>query len=369
MLAVLAGWRAGEAAASGIAVTNGSTRAAPLPVMRWVLAPYEVTAGAFRISLFVASHHPVGFEPVAGVKFTATDGTTVKTVWTTALDTDNSYGDALRCYTAIIDPATATALNAGLLRIDAEVYPWLGAMRTTDPAGTRPMATLRTDGVSSNPAAPWVIGYDPAGNRYSQQFVLVDPVNGTGTASAAMVASTLAAARAVAPASRARDINTACQAGYLANRTLPAANGQASQTRSIDGMTIVLAAGIHAGLGTTSVTTGLATAEIPVRIMGDPADANPRGSCIVQTGANPTSRATRFRWQNLTVEQGTNQLSSAVFQFIDNATFRGKAGQESNTAAPFVSGALGAAWAPATCASGCIAPMKPRGTSIPIRRR
>ena len=25
-----------------------------------------------------------------------------------------------------------------LLRIDAEVYPWLGAMRTTDPAGTSP---------------------------------------------------------------------------------------------------------------------------------------------------------------------------------------------------------------------------------------
>ena len=132
-LAVLAGWRAGEAAASGIAVINGSTLAAPLPIMRWALAPYEVTAGAFRVSLFVASHHPAGFQPVAAVKFTATDGTNVRTQWVTALDTDNSYGDALRCYTAVLDPASAPALTAGLLRVDAEVYPWLGAMRTTDP--------------------------------------------------------------------------------------------------------------------------------------------------------------------------------------------------------------------------------------------
>jgi hypothetical protein len=144
-LAVLAGWRAGESAATGIRVTNASTIVTPIPIMRWVLLPYGVTTGAFTVALFVASHHPVGFEPVAGVKFTATDGTTIKTVWTTQLSTDASYGDGLRCYTATIDPATATALTAGLLRIDAEVHPWLGGVRTTDPAGTRSMATLRSD--------------------------------------------------------------------------------------------------------------------------------------------------------------------------------------------------------------------------------
>jgi hypothetical protein len=334
-LAVLADWRTGEGAASGIAVANNSTCVAPIPIMRWALLPYDVTAGAFRVSLDVTSHHPVGFEPVAGVKFTATDGTNVKTVWDLTLETDNSFGDNLRCYTAIIDPTTATALMAGLLRIDAEVYPWLGTMRTTDPAGTRSMATLRTDGFSVNAQSPWVIGYDPAGTRYGQQFAFIDPVNGTATAAAGMVQPTLAAARAIAPASRPRDINTALQAGYLANRTLPAANGQAAQTRSVDGMQLVLAVGTHLGSGSTTVTTGLATAEIPVRIMGDPADGNPRANVMLQTAANSPGRVTRAFWRDLTVEHGTNVLSATTYNFNDNAIFRAKAGQEANTTAPF----------------------------------
>jgi hypothetical protein len=337
-LAVLAGWRTGEGAASGISVTNNSTCVAPIPIMRWALHPYEVTAGAFRVSMVVVSHHPVGFEPVAGVKFTATDGTNVKTLWVTALDTDNSYGDNLRCYTALIDPATAPALTAGLLRVDAEVYPWLGLMRTTDPAGTKLMTNARTDGFSTAAEAPWVIGYDPAGTRYSQQFAFVDPVNGTVTAAAGMVATTLADAKAVAPASRPRDVSTAVQAGYLANRTLAAANGQASQTRSIDGMQIVLAAGTHDGCGATAVTTGIATAEIPVRIVGDPDNVNPRANCILRTNVG-LPRATRARWQTMTIEQGTLTLTGGVviYNHLDNVELRGKSGQEGNAVAPFTS--------------------------------
>ena len=337
-MTALAGWRTGEGAASGIAVTNGSTAVAPIPIMRWVLLPYGVTTGSFTLALFVSSHHPVGFEPVAGVKFTATDGTNVKTVWTTALASENSYGDNLRCYTATIDPATATALTAGLLRCDAEVYPWLGVVRSTDPAGTRLMTTLRTDGFSVNAESPWVIGYDPAGTRYSQQFAFVDPVNGTVTAAAGMVATTLAGAKAVAPASRPKDINTAVQAGYLANRTLAAANGQAAATRSIDGMQIVLAAGTHA-VGSTAVTFGTTTAEIPLRIIGDPADTDPRANCILPTSANSMSRVTRLRLQSMTLEIGVNSLVSSCIPIFENVTVRGRAGNEASSTAPFTASA------------------------------
>lgn len=333
-LSVLAGWRSSESSATGISVTNASTAVAPIPIMRWVLLPYGVTTGAFIVALFVASHHPVGFEPVAGIKFTATDGTNVKTVWTTQLSTDASYGDSLRCYAATIDPATATALSAGLLRIDAEIYPWLGPMRTTDVAGTRSVATLRTDGFSVDAAAPWVIGYDPAGTRYSQQFAFVDPVNGTVTAAAAMVQPSLAAAKALAPASRPRDINTALQAGFLVNRTLAAANGQTAQTRSVDGFQIVLAPGTHA-TGSTAVTSGLGMPEIPVRVIGDPADAGSRNTCVLPTSANGMSRCTRVQFQALTLEIGVNSLISNCTVLMNNVTVRGRAGSESSGTVPF----------------------------------
>ncbi|MEY2882599.1 MAG: hypothetical protein RL490_323 [Pseudomonadota bacterium] len=331
-LAVLAGWRVGEGAASGIAVTNGSTIAAPIPIMRWALAPYDVATGSFRLSLFVASHHPQGFEPVAGVRFTATDGTNTKIAWATTLATDNSLNDNLRCYSVTIDPAMATALTAGLLRCDAEVYPWLGAMRTTDAAGTRSMAALRSDSLSVNAATPFVIGYDPAGNRYSQQWVLVDPANGTATASAAMVATTLAGARAVAPTARPRDISTAIQAGYLANRTLAVANGQAAQTRSVDGMTIVLAAGTHS-MGATAITSGIATAEVPLRIIGDPDDGNARGNCLFNlTSAAINIRVTRLKLDNLTLGLGSNTIASSATQLLilDRVTGQGRSGLEAN---------------------------------------
>ena len=345
-LAVLAGWRTGEGAASGIAVSNASTAAAPVPIMRWALLPYAATAGAFTLALLVVSHHPVGLEPVAGVRFTATDGSNVKTVWTTQLSTDTSYGDNLRCYTAVINPATATALTTGLLRCDAEVYPWLGAMRTTDAAGTRSMANLRSDGFAVDAASPWVIGHDPAGTRYGGQVALVDPVNGTVTAASGMVQATLAAARAMAPAALPRDINTAIQAGYLANRTLPAANGQPLATRNVDGMQIYLAAGIHAGPGSGGVTSGLTVVEVPIRIIGDPAAASPRDSCILQTAVAGVNRGARLMWQNLTIELATTALagSSSTYNMVDNCIVRSKAGQEASGTAPFTAAAPAGFW-------------------------
>lgn len=326
-LTVLAGWRSGHPAQSGLAVTNGSTAVAPIPIMRWVRPSYDVAAGPFRVSLLVASHHPQGFQPVAGVRFTATDGTGTRSVWVTALDTDNDHGDALRCHTAIIDPA---GLNAGLLRVDAEVFPWLGAMRTTDPAGTRSMATLRTDGWRVEAEAPHVIAHDPAGSRYGQMWCHVDPVNGSTTAAAGMVQASLAAARALAPTAKPRDVRTALQAGHLVNRTLAAANGQASQTRSVDGLTIVLPAGTST-MGSTAVTTGTATAEVPVRITGDPELAARRTQCILDPGA-ATSRISRAVFRDCTIlasSTGIN-IGGATYVHFDNVEVRGRAGSETN---------------------------------------
>ena len=350
-LTLATGWRTGAVAASGIIVINNSSVVAPIPIMRWALPQLSVVNGIFRLSLVAFSHHPNGFQPCAGVKFTVTDGTNTKTVWTTALATDNSMGDNLRCYTVTVDPATATALTAGLLRCDAEVYPWLGSMRSTDPAGTRAMAGLRADAVSVNAATPFVVGYDPAGTRYGSMFAFVDPVNGTTTAAAAMVQSTLALAKAVAPGARPRDINTATQAGFLFNRTLPVANGVGtSVARSVDGMQVVLVAGTHAdGFGSSTVTFGIATPEIPMRIIGDPADASPRVNCILQmqpSRAIAVNSVSRVLVQNLTWEIGGAAAmgTQQPHVLIDNCIVRGKSGFEANTVQPFGGTVIAGTW-------------------------
>ncbi len=336
-LNAVAGWRTGEAGALNVVVTNNSAEVAPMPIMRWAVLPFAVSASTFRLSLIVASHHPQGFEPVAGVRFTMTDGSASKSVWATALATDNSLDDNLRCYTVELDASTAPALAAGLLRCDAEVLPWLGSMRSTDPAGTRSMAALGTAATSTAAASPLVVGFDPAGTRYGQQWVMLDPVAGSTTASAAMVQPTLAAARAVA--SRARTIPVAMQALYLANRTLPAANGQPAATRSCDGARIVLPAGVTLVSG-ANVTNGLVTPQIPVRIIGDPEAANPRDNCIIRSTAtqSPLLRVDKWQFENCTLELGQSRMfltNSTTVQRVmfDRVTVQARPGYETAASA------------------------------------
>jgi hypothetical protein len=89
-LTVAAGWRTG-AGAQTIAVTNNSTVAAPAPIVRWADVPYQLQPASFTLECVAVSHHPNGLAPVAGVRFTVTDGTTVKSFWTTALSTSTKY--------------------------------------------------------------------------------------------------------------------------------------------------------------------------------------------------------------------------------------------------------------------------------------
>ncbi|WP_439532057.1 hypothetical protein [Polymorphobacter sp.] len=345
-LDVLSDWRNGEGSEGDIAVTNNSTVVAPIPIFRWSDLQFRNVQGQFRLSVVVASHHPLNFQPAAGVKFTATDGTTVKTYWTTALRTDTSYGDNLRCYYVDVDPATATALTAGLLRCDVEVYPWLGNMRSTDPAGTKSFTDLRTVGRNSSAETPMVIGYDPTGERYNNQFVYVDAANGTDTASAAMVATTLAGAKAVAPAARAASILVAQTALYLANKTLPAANGGSSATRAMDGARIVLAPGVTTYASATVPNAALQTWEMPYIIEGDPDDADPATNCILRSGSlTVVARGFRCMWRNVAIElgQATLQGAAGVMSLL-NCVVRGKAGFETSTSSISSAAHTGGTW-------------------------
>ena len=335
-LTVAAGWRTG-AGAQAPAVTNASTFVAPLPIFRWTDVPYQRRTGSFPLELIAFSHHPNHVAPLAAVKFTVTDGTTVKTAWTTAMTTSNLYGDAVRVYGVTIDPA---GLTAGLLRCDAEIYPWLGLMRSTDGLGTRSMAALDIAGYGAAAATPFVVGYDPVGTRYAGAVLFIDPA-GTVTPSAAMVQPDLASAKALSVGTRPRDVSTAVQALSLSLRTLPAANGQAPRSRSCDGARLVLASGIHAGVGITAVTSGTTSAEMPVVIEGDPDLPDPRTAVVLRTGTASGLRTTKMLLRNLTLEVGTTALTatSSLYWWLDNLEIRGKAGQETQNTPPFVGAA------------------------------
>lgn len=231
-LTALAGWRTGEAAAA-IAVTNNSTLAAPSPIVRWSDVPYQRIGSTTLIPLEVVAfaHHPNGVSPVAGVKFTVTDGTNTATAWATALSSSPKYaaggtGVAARVYRAVVDASTATPgpLGEGLVRGDFKAFPWIGQAFASDSGDTAlaavaasragPMGTtLATDGFSSNAQTPFVVAYDPNGTWVPLLYVYVEPNTWQGTGSIAANVLTVATTSTGAVAAGAKISGVGVAAG------------------------------------------------------------------------------------------------------------------------------------------------------------
>jgi len=343
-LTVAASWRTGSSAQT-ITVTNASTVAAPAPIVRWSDVPYQLQAGSFTLECVAVSHHPNGLAPVAGVRFTVTDGTTVKTFWSTALSTSTAYsaggtGLPLRVYSVTVDPTTATALTQGLLRCDFEVYPWVGPVQKSDVAGTRSLTGIGTAAFATNALVPFVVAYNPGGAWITPRYVDVDEINGSATAASVTVATTPAGAAAGTPAN---SINTAVQALSNLGVTVAAANGQAAITKSIDGAHIRLrkanagtgCTGIVNGAGTVGPATGVQSLATWVVVEGDPADATAR-ACVLRSpaAAAANNRLTRIRLTNLSIEAQTNACLSCVAIWADNFEVRAVTGQTATSGPP-----------------------------------
>lgn len=334
-LTALTGWRTG-ATAQTIAVTNNSTVAAPAPIVRWTDVPYQLQPGSFVLECAIVSHHPNALVPVAGVKFTVTDGTTVKTLWTMTLSTSPLYpattGDgaaalALRVYAVTVDPTTATALTKGLLRCDYEVYPWIGPVQKSDTVGTRSMTNLGTAALATAAQVPFVVAYNPGNSWIVPRFAYVS-ASGATAAAAANVSTTASAAAATPLATINLAIESlrlwsAANAGSVG--TLAAANGQAAITQSVDGCRIRLVAGVTTAATTTAVTFGVNTNATWLVIEGDPADANPRANCILRGGASNVAgwqNVSRVRFTGLAMEAATGKFAFAPYAWCDNFEFR-----------------------------------------------
>lgn len=319
-LSLAAGWRSGAPAQSGIAVTNNSTRPAPAASGgRWLTPPKQRVTGSFRVDVMAGSVNPEGRRGLAAVKFDVTDGTTTKTVWADGLSTSTAYGDSVRCWGATIDPS---GLNPGLITVHKTLYPWVGPSRTSGSGQSTAAGSF-----VGTADAPLVLAYDPAGTRYAPAYVACDPVNGTLTASAAMVQSSLAAAKAVAAASKPASISTAIQAIYLANRAAAAANGQAALSRMADNAIIIVPAGVTPEVG-TSITTGLTATECWPLVIGDPDDPNPRDNCIVAAPATALNwRMTHLAFHNLTLRLAAGAVAP-VNAWVHNVRIEAAVGSE-----------------------------------------
>jgi hypothetical protein len=317
-----AGWRSGLAAQSGVAATNNGAKAKQIPIVRWVTPTNMRRTGAFDLELLVAAHEPDGLSSAAAVKFIGYDGTNTFEAWAT-YGASTQHADGLRCWRATVNPTT---LTAGLTTWHWEVYPWIGAVRRS---GTT-HATSELAGYSTAAARPVMVAWDPAGTRYAPGHIFVDPATGTTTPASVTVGATLAAAKA---GTRAASVSVAMQAGYLLNRTLAAANGFASKTRSLDGLIITLAVGTHTS-GAQAVTAGATADETRVIVRGDPDDSNPRANCIWNATDTPVMRGNLWQFDTLTTGMGgATFLGSNTGRRITflNVTMVGRAGQEAAT--------------------------------------
>lgn len=347
-LAVAAGWCAGESGQSGISVTNSSAVLMPRPGHRWADVPSRrVTGSTIRASLVAFSYHPMQLRGLAAVKFTMRDTAgTIKTAWATSLTTSTTYGDTSRLYEVDLDVSTGTPFVAGLVRIDAELYPWLGSMRSTDNGtGMTSLATVATQSPSQRPDC---VAYDPAGTRYrtGADYIHISSA-GTATASSVTVGADAAAAKA---GTHAADLAVALHAAYLANRTI------SGLTRPIDGMVFVFAAGTHNVNPTNKSMLGIAgtSTETWITLSGDLTDSNPSVNCILEAAGNTLRprNTHRIRFSNMTAAFGGSAGTSvfwsndAVLTWWDAGSVRrGSVGRESSTAA-FASGfpAISGAW-------------------------
>lgn len=337
---VLAGWRIGEATATGITVDTSSVTAVhPLVIARPAVAPLQVITGAFWFDPVIAAHYPESFQAIAAVKYTLTDGTnTTAPVWVTAATASPLYGDNFKTWGASLDPTGlypgGSGLTAGgVINVNFDVYPWTGLIRSFSTA--TPSVALAISTVCQR-GTPMI--YNPGKTRIPDAFVVIDPINGTLSASATPVKTTLTGvggAQQVAAASKPKDLSTAIACIRSFARTTGA------NINSADGATVVIpdstaipfdstgpvgsAPNGATAIGTAGVGSGLTNVETWLNIVGDPTLTAAQARTRCQINGQTTIavlRAGKLHYQNLTIHANTVEILNAQC-WADNVTVDG----------------------------------------------
>ena len=111
-------------------VTNNSAETSPKPVANWIMPHRLVVGNALEAEVAAFHRNASGGKQVACVVFTASDGTNTATATVSAAAVSGRTGDrnAVLSYKATLD---ITGLNAGLITLNAKVYPRIGADHAT----------------------------------------------------------------------------------------------------------------------------------------------------------------------------------------------------------------------------------------------
>jgi hypothetical protein len=324
---LMPGWHTQFSAKASLPVMNRSAVRPELPTMRWIVPTLmrSTLDQSRRVELVVASGHSVGKEAVAGIRFVASDGLRQREIWALAASTSTGWGDFLRCWG--VDAATlCDGLSPGPVTVHADVYPWIGDVRSTGSGH----ATDIDPSLGHGAEKPLMILWDPDGTHMPEAHVVVNAVTGTTNPSAVTVAPTLKAARAGVPA---QSVSVAAQAIWLANRTIPAANGWPASTHAGDNAIITLVAGA-AGFGSIATSAGGTTSQGRLIIQGDPEEPYPAKSCALELGQRPTWRYNLIDLRNLRLGVGGQSfpMREAICHFHNLETYSRPGHETSRTA-------------------------------------
>lgn len=163
-------------------VTNASTETSPRPVVNWIM-PHRLVVGTTLEAEVAAFHRNAsGGRQVACVVFTASDGVNTVTATVSAAGVSGRAGDrnAVLSYKASLD---ITSLNAGLITLNARVYPRIG--------GAASVADSALDGNAARGFSPRYFLKNTGARSYA--YVATTGNDGTG------VVSTAAATAAATP--------------------------------------------------------------------------------------------------------------------------------------------------------------------------
>ena len=185
-------------------VTNGSVETSPKPIAHWVTPSRSVIGTTIGgtvapVEIIAAHRNARSGRQVAAIKFLISDGTT--TISTTVSSTVVSGRTCDRNAVVVFQlPATdITSLTAGLITINAEVYPWIGGsasvLKSVDQTAGREFSQryfLKNTTLSANPPfayvsttgidASGVVSTNPATAAASPFLTVLGAINGIHTA-------------------------------------------------------------------------------------------------------------------------------------------------------------------------------------------
>lgn len=106
---------------------NNSTKASPKPVFNWVSIARSTVGNIVHLAVTGTHRNARNNQEVACVKFIASDGVNPDVSQVVSVTSIDVHAGDMFPVIAFVCDLDITTLNAGLITVNAEVYPWIGA--------------------------------------------------------------------------------------------------------------------------------------------------------------------------------------------------------------------------------------------------